>query len=141
MSLLFIFETLEVYNKYDLNKLSTKDVYELAKAYHQNNVNTTLLKNEIGEENFNKINDLAALINYDLFTKAATKMVGDDENAWGLTEEEIREAKLIFDICDLDSGVTNKVLMIIITSTGTFTFDLTPYKTKVNNLYDKLPNA
>lgn len=132
---------LEVYNKYDLSKLSTQDVYELAKAYHDNNINSTLLKNEIGEENFNKINDLSSLINFDLFTKAATKMVGEDENAWGLTEEEIKEAKLIFDICDLDSGVTNKVLMTIYTATGTFTLDLTPLKTKVNNLYNKLPNA
>ena len=132
---------LDVYNKCDLNKLSTNDVYELAKAYRQNNVNSVLLKDEIGEDNFNKINDLASLINFDLFTKAATKMIGDDENAWGLTEEEIKEAKLIFDICDLDSGVTNRVLIIIYTSTGTFTLDLTPLKTKVNNLYNKLPNA
>ncbi len=132
---------LEVYNKYDLSKLSNKDIYELAKAYHQNSINSTLLKNEIGEDNFAKINDLSSLIDFSLFTSAASKMVGEDENAWGLNEEEIREAKLILDLGDLDSGVNNQILVIIYMATGQLTLDLTPLKTKIDNLYNKLPNA
>ena len=131
---------LEVYRKYDLTKLSNSDILELTKAYRKNTINSTLLIAEIGEENYNKLSDLASLVNYDAFTALASKMVGEDENAWGLTEAEIREAKLIFDLGDLDSGVSTKIMMILYTATGTLVIDTTPLKTKINNLYNNLPN-
>lgn len=129
---------LEVYKKYDLNNLTNQDILALAKAYHTNNINNSLLKAEISEEDYNKVTDLSSLVNYDVLNTAVSKMQGEDENAWGLTEQEIRDLKLLFDIAEYESGVSGKILITILISTGTY-IDTATLKVQINNLYNNLP--
>ena len=77
-------------------------------------------------------------MNYDVLNTAVSKMQGEDENAWGLTEQEIRDLKLLFDIAEYESGVSGKILITILISTGTY-IDTATLKVQINNLYNNLP--
>jgi hypothetical protein len=97
------------------------------------------LKAEIGEENYSKLEDLGALVDYSSLDSAITKMDGDDENAWGLTEKEIRDVKLILDIASISTSTYSQVYMKLLAAGKTMSVD--DLKVKINNLYNKLNQA
>lgn len=130
---------LETFNKYDLDHLTNEDIYNLAKAYKQNSINSNLLRKEIGDEKYNKLTDLGSLIDYSAFDGAVSKFIGDDETAWGLTEAEIRDIKFIFEIGKYEDSVKGS-LMLKLWMSGNFSLSTDALETKINNLYNNLPN-
>ena len=128
---------LEIYPKYDLNNLTNQDILELSKAYHAENMDTSLLKNEIGEEKYNIFSDLSSKVDYSALNAAASKMTGEDENAWGLTSQEIKDIKLIIDIAHYESNMRSQILLTLMMAGGTIT-DFSLLETKINNLYNNL---
>lgn len=137
-----IYTFLDELAKYDLNNLTNQDILNLAKAYKEANVKGDLLKGEIGEEKYNKLNHLGESVDYSAFNSAVTKMTGEDETAWGLTEEEIRGIKLLFDISKYEDSIKTQMLMTMLLSGITTDFSLDQVdaiETKINNLYNQLP--
>lgn len=130
---------LETYRKYDLDNLTNEDIYCLAKAYQLNQVNYTLLIGEIGEENYLKISSLGSIVDYSVFDSALNKIEGSVENNWGLTETEIREIKLIFDISEYDSSVSTQIFIRLLMNGKAISVD--ELKTKINVLYNILLQA
>ena len=128
---------LEFYPKYDLDNLTNQDILELSKAYHAENMDTSLLKNEIGEEKYNIFSDLSSKVDYSALNAAASKMTGEDENAWGLTSQEIKDIKLIIDIAHYESNMRSQILLTLMMAGGTIT-DFSLLETKINNLYNNL---
>ena len=133
------FSFLTEYRKYDTSILNNQKIYELLKLYNTYKVNSDLLKQEIGEEEYLKITKLSDSIDYSSFDGAVSKLVGEDENAWGLSEQEIRDIKLLFDIAQYDSGVKSN-LWVKLLMNGIMT-DIDVIEAKINNLYNNLPNA
>lgn len=133
------FSFLAEYRKYDTSVLNNQKIYELLKLYNTYKVNSDLLKQEIGEEEYLKITSLSDSIDYSSFDGAVSKLVGEDENAWGLSEQEIRDIKLLFDIAQYDSGVKSN-LWVKLLMNGIMT-DIDVIEAKINNLYNNLPNA
>ena len=127
---------LDVYKKYDLTHLTNADIFALATAYSAKSLDSSLLKAEIGEEDYSKLNDLGTLVDYSGLDSAITKMNGDDENAWGLTEKEIKDVKLILDISSILTSTYSQVYMKLLAAGKTMTVD--DLKVKINNLYNKL---
>ena len=132
-----VLKFLEIYPKYDLNNLTNQDILELSKAYHAENMDTSLLKNEIGEEKYNIFSDLSSKVDYSALNAAASKMTGEDENAWGLTSQEIKDIKLIIDIAHYESNMRSQILLTLMMAGGTIT-DFSLLETKINNLYNNL---
>ena len=128
---------LEIYPKYDLNNLTNQDILELSKAYHAENMDTSLLKNEIDEEKYNIFSDLSSKVDYSALNAAASKMTGEDENAWGLTSQEIKDIKLIIDIAHYESNMRSQILLTLMMAGGTIT-DFSLLETKINNLFNNL---
>ena len=127
---------ISVLDEYDLNSVNNEDLLVLIGAYKQYSPNTTLLAAELSEELYNKVTSLDSLIDYSSLTSTIAKINGDDETAWGLTEQEIRNVKLILDISELDSSVTNKITLDLILAGKTITADA--FKTKIMALYNNL---
>ena len=130
---------LDVYKKYDLTHLTNADIFALATAYSAKSLDSNLLKAEIGEEDYSKLEDLGALVDYSSLDSAITKMNGDDENAWGLTEKEIKDVKLILDISSILTSTYSQVYMKLLAAGKTMSVD--DLKVKINNLYNKLNQA
>lgn len=128
---------LEIYPKYDLNNLTNQDILELSKAYHAENMDTSLLKNEIDEEKYNILSNLSSKVDYSALNAAASKMTGEDENAWGLTSQEIKDIKLIIDIAHYESNMRSQILLTLMMAGGTIT-DFSLLETKINNLFNNL---
>ena len=124
---------LDVYRKYDLNHLTNQSIYELAKAYSSHPIDGKLLSTEIGSDEYNKLSDLGNFVDYSSFDSAISKMIGEDETSWGLSEQEIRDIKLIFDISHYESSVTNQLLLKLLLNGNTLTTDV--IESKINNLY------
>lgn len=129
---------LETFYKYDLDHLTNQDILSLAKAYKLNTLDSQLLKAEIGEEKFNKLTDLQSSVDYTSFDATLTKISGEDENAWGLTVQEIKDVKLIFDISHYDSGVSGQIFIKLLMKGITLSSDVV--ETKINNLYNNISN-
>ena len=122
--------------QYDLNNLTNQTIYELAKAYKLNDLNSKLLKNEMGEENYKILISLYKYVDYSSLFSAISKLVGDDENSWGLTEQEIRDIKLLLDIANYDPTVNGQIWFDLIMGEIKMTVDT--LRTKIDNLYNKL---
>lgn len=129
---------LDTFYKYDLDHLTNQDILGLAKAYKLNTLDSQLLKAEIGEEKFNKLTDLYNSVDYTSFDAALTKISGEDENAWGLTVQEIKDVKLIFDISHYDGGVSGQIFIKLLMKGITLSSDVV--ETKINNLYNNIQN-
>ena len=60
-------------------------------------------------------------------------MIVEDETSWGLSEQEIRDIKLIFDISRYESSVTSQLFLKLLLNGNTLTTDV--IEAKINNLY------
>ena len=127
---------LDIYKKYNLENLTNDDIYYLTKAYKLNSLNSRLLMEEIGNDNYLIVSDLESRIDYSSFDSALAKFNGNDEISWNLTEKEIRDIKLLFDISEYDSSVSNKMMIDLLMHGKSI--DVETLKTKINNLYDNL---
>ena len=119
--------------KYDLANLDNAAILELAKAYYKNSLKSSLLRGEIGDEAYQIVSDLSSHVNYTIFDNALTKMEGDDETTWGLTNEEIVGIKTIIDISKVVSSVSTELLMKLLMAGKTMS--VADLETKINNLY------
>jgi len=119
--------------KYDLASLDNAAILELAKAYYKNSLKSTLLKKEIGNEAYQVVTNLSSYVDYTIFDNALAKMVGDDETAWGLTNDEIVGIKTIIDISNLISSVSDELLLKLLMAGKMMT--VADLETKINNLY------
>ena len=119
---------------YDLSNLDNNDILGLATAYFAQTLKADLLKAEIGEEDYEIISNLESQIDYSLFDSAITKINGDDETAWGLTQEEIVGVKLIIDISKVISSVSTSLYIKLLMG-GVF-MSVDDLEIKINNLYE-----
>lgn len=122
--------------KYDLDHLDNASILELSKVRSKSSVPIDLLTEVIGEEKYQKLNSIGDHVDYSIFDGAVSKFEGDDENAWGLTEEEVRGIKLLYDISEYVSGVSTHFLTKL-AEADKATLYLT-LQEKINNLYNKL---
>ena len=60
-------------------------------------------------------------------------MIGEDETSWGLSEQEIRDIKPIFDISHYESSVTSQLFLKLLLNGNTLTTDV--IEAKINSLY------
>ena len=131
-----IYTFLDVLYKYDLSKLTNEQILELAKAYRLNSLNSNLLRGEIGDDKYNAISDLAGAVDYSILDGAILKIDGDDASAWGLTEEEIRGIKLIFDISEYETSISFNIYLKLLMAGKSLAAD--DLKAKINELYNNL---
>lgn len=125
------------YKKYDLNNLSNQDILELAKLYHTENMDSVLLRGEISEEDYNIVSSLSDKVNYSSLENAASKIHGEDENAWGLSAQEIKDIKLILDIAKYETSMQGSIILKLMLGGSDIT-DFDVLQTKINNLYNNL---
>ena len=123
-------------SKFDFSKLDNQAILEIAKVYYANPVNSTLLKAEMSEEDYTKLTNLNTYIDYSVLESALTKFEGDDENAWGLSEDEIRSLKTIIDIAEYISSVKFEITFKFLLAGKTLDFDT--FSMKILNLYSAL---
>ena len=127
---------LSVLRKYDLSHLNNEAILGLATAYYGASLNSSLLRAEISAEDYAVLSDLESHVDYSTFDSALSKMVGDDETAWGLTEGEIVGIKLLIDISKVVSSVNTNLLLKMMMAGIAMTVD--QLETKINNLYANL---
>ena len=128
---------LNSYKKYDLNNLSNQDILELAKLYRAENMDSVLLRGEISEEDYNVVSSLSDKVNYSALENAASKIHGEDENAWGLSAQEIKDIKLILDIAKYETSMQGSIILKLMLGGSDIT-DFDVLQTKINNLYNNL---
>jgi hypothetical protein len=95
-----------------------------------------LLRAEISAEDYAVLSDLESHVDYSTFDSALSKMVGDDETAWGLTEGEIVGIKLLIDISKVVSSVNTNLLLKMMMAGIAMTVD--QLEAKISNLYTNL---
>lgn len=135
-----ILDFLAVYSKFDMSSLTNESIFDLIKAYKKVALNSKLLTDELGEEKYIELTELYTKVDYSLFDGALDRILAnDDENEWGLTVDEIKGIKFLFDIGQYESSVKNEMLMKIVLK-GKFV-DIDTIGTKINNLYNKIINA
>ena len=127
---------LSVLRKYDLSRLDNEAILGLATAYYGASLNSSLLRAEISAEDYAVLSDLESHVDYSTFDSALSKMVGDDETAWGLTAAEITDIKLLIDISKVISSVNTNLLLKMMMAGIAMTVD--QLETKINNLYANL---
>ncbi|MBQ4255468.1 MAG: hypothetical protein II721_05710 [Bacilli bacterium] len=127
---------LKTFYTVNLNALNNETILILAKALSQNSLSHELLKKEIGEEAYNIITSLSDRIDYSVLDAVIPKLIGEDEKAWGLSEKEIRDMKLLFDIGQYISSVDAQIMLKLYTAS--ITMDINVLKEKINNLYNAL---
>lgn len=127
---------LSVLRKYDLSHLDNEAILGLATAYYGASLNSSLLRAEISAEDYAILSDLESHVDYSTFDSALSKMVGDDETAWGLTEDEIVGIKLLIDISKVVSSVNTNLLLKMMMAGIAMTVD--QLEAKINNLYTNL---
>ena len=125
------------YKKYDLNNLSNQDILELAKLYRAENMDSVLLRGEISEEDYSVVSSLSDKVNYSALENAASKIHGEDENAWGLSAQEIKDIKLILDIAKYETSMQGSIILKLMLGGSDIT-DFDVLETKINNLYNNL---
>ena len=127
---------LSVLRKYDLSHLNNEAILGLATAYYGASLNSSLLRAEISAEDYAILSDLESHVDYSTFDSALSKMVGDDETAWGLTEGEIVGIKLLIDISKVVSSVNMNLLLKMMMAGIAMTVD--QLEAKITNLYTNL---
>ena len=127
---------LSVLRKYDLSHLDNEAILGLAAAYYGASLNSSLLRAEISAEDYAVLSDLESHVDYSTFDSALSKMVGDDETAWGLTEGEIVGIKLLIDISKVISSVNTNLLLKMMMAGIAMTVD--QLEAKISNLYTNL---
>lgn len=127
---------LSVLRKYDLSHLNNEAILGLATAYYGASLNSSLLRAEISAEDYAILSDLESHVDYSTFDSALSKMVGDDETAWGLTAAEITDIKLLIDISKVVSSVNTNLLLKMMMAGIAMTVD--QLEAKINNLYANL---
>ncbi len=127
---------LSVLRRYDLSHLNNEAILGLATAYYGASLNSSLLRAEISAEDYAVLSDLESHVDYSTFDSALSKMVGDDETAWGLTAAEITDIKLLIDISKVVSSVNTNLLLKMMMAGIAMTVD--QLETKINNLYANL---
>lgn len=127
---------LSVLRKYDLSHLDNEAILGLATAYYGASLNSSLLRAEISAEDYAVLSDLESHVDYSTFDSALSKMVGDDETAWGLTEGEIVGIKLLIDISKVVSSVNTNLLLKMMMAGIAMTVD--QLEAKISNLYTNL---
>ncbi|MBP5091317.1 MAG: hypothetical protein J6328_02005, partial [Bacilli bacterium] len=127
---------IKIYGAYDLNGLDNDDILALAKAYYANRLDGNLLKAEIGEEDFSIINNLGDHVDYTIFDSALPKLTGNDEDTWGLDEEEIKGIKTILDIAQHISSVNGRILLSLLLNGNAMSVE--DLSAKIDNLYNGL---
>ena len=125
-----------VVSKYDLNNLTNETILNLLKEVQGKTISRDMLKDLIDDEKLSILNNLDSKVDYTILDGAISKIQGDDENAWGLTEQEIRGIKVICDIAELNASVSGNILMKFLMA-GRFV-DTSAFRTQINNLYNKL---
>ena len=123
---------------YDLNNLNNQVILALAKLYRTAQVNTSYLKEAIGENKYNIITNFESKVDYGALDNAMSKIVGSDEKSWNLTVEEIKGIKLLLDIGQYESSVNTSIMMKLFMS-GNY-MDTNTFATKINNLYNEISN-
>ena len=119
-------------NKYDLDHLDNQTILELATLYTKGNINRDLLKSEIGDETYNKLTSMDDKVDYTTFDNCISKFTSEDETTWGLTTEEIKDIKLLFDIAKIYPGVKTTMMLKLLMAGNTLSID--DLETKINNL-------
>lgn len=127
---------LSVLRKYDLSHLDNEAILGLATAYYGASLNSSLLRAEISAEDYAVLSDLESHVDYSTFDSALSKMVGDDETAWSLTEGEIVGIKLLIDISKVVSSVNMNLLLKMMMAGIAMTVD--QLETKISSLYTNL---
>lgn len=127
---------LSILRKYDLSHLDNEAILGLATAYYGASLNSSLLRAEISAEDYAILSDLESHVDYSTFDSALSKMVGDDETAWGLTEGEIVGIKLLIDISKVISSVNTNLLLKMMMAGIAMTVD--QLEAKISNLYTNL---
>ena len=125
-----------IVSKYDLKNLNNETILNLLKELAETKANRDLLKDLLDEETLNILSSLGLEIDYSSLDGALLKMQSEDENEWNLTEQEIRDIKLILDISEYESSVDGNI-MIKFLMLGRLV-DVDVFKTQINNLYNKL---
>ena len=125
-------EFYKTYYKYDLNKMNNESIYELLSVYNKLKINSSLLSNEIGQDNYTKLIGLGSSVDYSKFDTIVPKIKGDNEKEWGLTSDDVKELKCIIQLAKIDSSVYNNVLLKFMVAG--ITLDLNTLETKLNNL-------
>ena len=71
-------------------------------------------------------------IDYTTFDNCISKFTSEDETTWGLTTEEIKDIKLLFDIAKIYPGVKTTMMFKLLMAGNTMSID--DLETKINNL-------
>ncbi len=129
---------LETLASYDLNNLNNQSILALARAMRELSLNMSLLRAELGDEKYDKVSDLSSSVDYSIIASVISKLVGEDENAWGLTVDEIKSIHLLFEINAYLSGVSTQVWITLLS--GGVTMSIEDFEAKINNLYDSIAN-
>ena len=132
---------LKVFYRYDLTNLNNEAVLALSKAFNENPLNQTLLRKEISEQELNILNNLSDAVDYSALDNALDRIIAsDNEFTWGLSNQEIKDIKLLVDIATYNSSAYNSIWVKFMLK-GQFTFDFDVFASKINNLYNNLPNS
>ena len=125
-----------IVSKYDLNNLTNETIYDLCKETSQIRPNNAMLRDLLDEKTMNILASIGTYVDYSTFDGAIGKMSDDDENNWGLTEQEIKDIKFLLDLSEYESSIDGNI-MIKFLMIGRFV-DVDQFKTQINNLYNKL---
>lgn len=131
-------EYVAIVSKYDLNNLNNETIYNLRKDLSNLKPNNTMLKDLLDEQTLNILGNLGDYVDYSTFDGAIGKMTAEDENEWGLTEQEIRDIKFLLDLSEYESSIRGNI-MIKFLMLGRFV-DVDKFEVQINNLYNKLEN-
>ena len=132
---------LKVFYRYDLTHLDNEAILALSKAMSENPLNQNLLNKEISEQELNILNNLSDAVDYSVLDNAIDRIIAsDNEFTWGLSNQEIKDIKLLVDIASYNSSVYNSIWVKFMLK-GQFTFDFDVFASKINNLYNNLPNS
>jgi hypothetical protein len=127
---------LDKFREIDITEVDNEVILEIAKIYYARDLDSALLRKEMSEEEYTLVTDLGSHINYDILDVVIPKINGDDETTWGLTEQEIRDVKVIVDLGEYISSVDSTIMLKLLLNGQTM--DTATFKAKINSLCDNL---
>lgn len=127
---------LDKFREIDITEVDNEVILEIAKIYYARPLDSDLLRKEMSEEEYTLVTDLGSHIDYDILDVVIPKINGDDETAWGLTEQEIKDVKVIVDLGEYISSVDSTIMLKLLLNSQTM--DSATFKAKINSLYDNL---
>ena len=136
---------LDKFREIDITEVDNEVILEIAKIYYARDLDSALLRKEMSEEEYTLVTDLGShidydildvVIHYDILDVVIPKINGDDETAWGLTEQEIRDVKVIIDLGEYISSVDSTIMLKLLLNGQAM--DTATFKAKINSLYDNL---